>query len=119
MMKKSISAAVIVAAFGTASPANAFEKPLNGAPEFIRFCETTTATEQISCMSFLVGVYSATIAIGQVVGPPLLCPSHDVSGEEMLATLRDYVRRHPPSSLPDSASVLALLAFREAYGCKR
>jgi hypothetical protein len=30
---------------------------------------------------------------------------------------RDYARRHPPG--PDnSASVLALIAFREAYGCR-
>jgi hypothetical protein len=36
-------------------------------------------------------------------------------GAELLATFRDYARRHPPG--PDnSSSVLALIAFREAYG---
>jgi hypothetical protein len=116
-MKKSIFAAVIVAAFA-AAPANATEKALIAASEFTHLCESSNGTEQLSCVSFLSGVYGATIALGQLVGPPVLCPSHDISGAELLATFRDYARRHPPNS-DNSASVWALIAFRDAYGCKR
>jgi hypothetical protein len=116
-LNKSLSAAVIVAMFGTTATANAAEGSLITASGLTRLCESTAA-EQLSCVSYLGGVYSATIALGQLVGPPVLCPSRDVSGDELLATFHDYTRRHPPG--PDLyASVLALIAFREAYGCKR
>jgi hypothetical protein len=117
-MNKCISAAVIVAAVGTGAPAKAAEGgPLIDASAFTSLCEGTAVAEQLSCASFLGGVYGATIALGQLVGPPVLCPSRDPSGAELLATFRDYARRHPPG--PDNtASVWALAAFREAYGCK-
>jgi hypothetical protein len=118
-MNKSLSAAVILATFGTAATtANATEDPLIAASGLTRLCESTATAEQLSCVSFLGGVYGATISLGQLIGPPVLCPSRNISGADLLATFRDYARHHPPG--PGlSASVLALMAFREAYGCKK
>ena len=43
--------------------------------ELAQLCEGVATAEQLSCVSFLGGVYSAAIALGQLVGPPVLCPS--------------------------------------------
>ena len=65
----SIAAAFV--AVLTVPPARAAEGGgvLTAGRELTRLCEGTATAEQLSCVSFLGGVYSATITLGQLVGP--------------------------------------------------
>jgi hypothetical protein len=92
--------------------------PLANGFELARRCESNDSTEKLFCVTFLSGVYSAAIALGQLVGPPVLCPGGSVSGADMLAMFQNYARNNP-QQLETSPAVTALLAFRSAVGCPK
>ena len=64
--------------------------PLANGFELARRCESNDPTDKLFCATFLSGVYAAAIALGQLVGPPVLCPGGSVSGAEILAMFQNY-----------------------------
>jgi hypothetical protein len=79
----------------------------------------SASTEKLFCVTFLGGVFSAAIALGQLVGPPVLCPGGEVSGADILAMFQNYARNNPQHLVETSPAVTALLAFRSAVGCPK
>ena len=80
--------------------------------------QSNDAAEKLFCVSFLSGVYTTAIALGELVGPPVLCPASSVSGADILAMFENYARNNP-QHLDTRPEVTALLAFRNAVGCPK
>ena len=93
--------------------------PLANGLELARRCESNESAEKLFCVTFLGGVFSAAIALGQLVGPPVLCPGGSVSGADILAMFQNYARNNPQHLVETSPAVTALLAFRSAVGCPK
>ena len=47
--------------------------PLADGFDLARRCESNDSAEKLFCVTFLSGVYSAAIALGQLAGPPGCC----------------------------------------------
>ena len=92
--------------------------PLENGFDLARRCESSDAAEKLFCVSFLIGVYTTAIALGELVGPPVLCPAGSVSGADILAMFENYARNNP-QHLDTRPEVTALLAFRNAVGCPK
>ena len=92
--------------------------PLENGFDLARRCESNDAAEKLFCVSFLSGVYTTAIALGELVGPPVLCPASSVSGADILAMFENYARNNP-QHLDTRPEVTALLAFRNAVGCPK
>ena len=90
--------------------------PLENGFDLARRCESNDAAEKLFCVSFLSGVYTTAIALGELVGPPVLCPASSVSGADILAM---FETRNNPQHLDTRPEVTALLAFRNAVGCPK
>ena len=115
---RSVFAAGALVASIPAMAISAETGPLANGFDLARRCESNDSTEKFFCVTFLSGVYSAAIALGQLVGPPVLCPGGSVSGADMLAMFQNYARNNP-QQLETSPAVTALLAFRSAVGCPK
>ena len=78
------AAAVLVASI-PAMAISAETGPLENGFDLARRCESSDAAEKLFCVSFLIGVYTTAIALGELVGPPVLCPAGSVSDADILA----------------------------------
>jgi hypothetical protein len=83
-----IRSAFVATALVASVPATAISAetgPLENGFDLARRCESSDAAEKLFCVSFLSGVYTTAIALGELVGPPVLCTASSVSGADILA----------------------------------
>jgi hypothetical protein len=116
---RQIGCAFAAAALVASIPATAISAetaPFDNGFDLARRCESNDSAEKLFCVSFLSGVYTTAIALGELVGPPVLCPRGSVSGADLLGIFQNYARSNS-QHLDTSPAVTALLAFRNAVGC--
>ncbi|MFE1598687.1 Rap1a/Tai family immunity protein [Methylobacterium sp. ID0610] len=120
---------VAVAAFLAASPASAAEGSqlvaqckslLRNAKQRGDTLDYRQDPDTVSCFSFMSAVQNlAVVAEGPGV-PPLLgtCLPPDGTLLQLIQAVVNYGTKHPPAQR-ETAGVLALLALRDAYPCKK
>ena len=68
------------------------------------------------CSAYVMGVFDDNETLNAVLGKRLYCTSPDMTGKQVRDVAVAYMERHPESR-HESASLLVLKSFTEAFPC--
>jgi hypothetical protein len=106
-----------LAIFGLVSlSARAADNNYNSANEFLPGCQELIAHQLTFASGRCVGVIHGLAVLGQMSG--LLCPPDGVTREQYVRIVVKFIESQP-ETMHEDFDVLALVALRRAFACKK
>ena len=86
------------------------------ASQFIKYCESERATEQMFCSGVLHGIATTNRTLDKVGQQKFFCPSDEIKEGDLEKVLLQHASDHP-ENLTKNATEHAILVFIKNYPC--